>query len=745
MTSSNGSTPRSPAPVVIALVAIAGVGLLGNFAFNFETAHQAGIQLYALVNSLMSVGVVAGCLGAWVVYGMVSDAAGLRAKAIAALVPSALPLLLALVGLCVLAPEVAHYLRAPSSLSIGAALAYCLATIVSAGPIGSLLSQRRFGVLAATTGLTQVLRVALALLVGLKHHPDEVALLTSAAAILVMAGVNGLVARRATLTKRLGATEPARSARTPRFVFDGRSTILVACLFLLGPLPVAFARHDFATSVASRLATGQVAVNAMVLFLIVSWVAAAWLVSRQFVSLLILALASICGLVAFAALAPAGASWLLGSGFAPSRALIIELTLSAAACGVAMASVLMTIERPFGSSGWIFLVTAGASEFLINSFAHGGLALLALSPALAFACGGAALMLVAQVTKRRERGVPALHLAPLGAGSGEVPSNAVSLLDYLTIGVMAHNEALTIRACLEGLLAESDRGHRLARIVVVVSGSTDGTVDVVRDVVRLHDNVHLIVEPHRTGKANAINLFLEHCSTPLAGLVSADVGLTPGSLTALTEVFRDEAVGMAGGRIEPQNERRGICNALVHLQWELHDLASMRTPKLGEVVVFRRVFSRIEGTSLTDEVSVEALLTTIGYGLVYVREATVLNHGPTRFTDYMRHRSRIHAGHLLVQRSDGYMPSTMRASVALRAALDLVTTKLSKAPLLMLALLVEVCVRIIAKLEVHRRLLTGDRTGVWVPIESAKRDIPLPQPSPVLVLPAATEPVEAHV
>jgi hypothetical protein len=224
------------------------------------------------------------------------------------------------------------------------------------------------------------------------------------------------------------------------------------------------------------------------------------------------------------------------------------------------------------------------------------------------------------------------------------------------------------------------------------------------------------------------------------GLVSADVLLAPGSLTVLADAFRDESIGMAGGRVSPQNEARGLSNALVHLQWELHDLASRRAPKLGEVILFRRVFSRLEGESLTDEVSIEALLTHNGYGLVYVPEATVLNFGPTKFADYMRHRSRIHAGHLLVRRNDGYTPSTMRTSVVLRAAADCVVRKPAKLPVLVTAFLVELCVRLTARLEVHRRLLTGDSGSDWIPITSAKMALPVVQAS---VLQPAVDNVEA--
>lgn len=314
---------------------------------------------------------------------------------------------------------------------------------------------------------------------------------------------------------------------------------------------------------------------------------------------------------------------------------------------------------------------------------------------------------------------------------------AASLLGTVTVGVMAHNEELTVAQCLEALLTERDRGQGVAKVVVVVSGSTDGTAEVVRGIAGRDGRVELVVEATRTGKANAINLFLAKCTTPLAALVSADVLLGPGSLTVLVEALRDETIGMAGGRVYPQNDRKGLANSLVHLEWTLHDAVARRAPKLGEVVVFRRLFSRLDSWSLTDEVSIEALLVGTGYQLAYVPEAKVLNHGPTKLSDYIRHRTRVHLGHKLQQRSDGYTPSTLRNAVVLRAASDIVGHRVRLAPILAVAAATEVVVRTKARRQLWLRLRRGDtEAGTWAPIASAKQPLlPLEEPplAPVAV------------
>lgn len=384
----------------------------------------------------------------------------------------------------------------------------------------------------------------------------------------------------------------------------------------------------------------------------------------------------------------------------------------------------------------VLLTTATAVAILLELRAGHLVDLLTVSAAMAFLAGSAVVLV--SIARRDTARLLALSrrrtAIVLDLEAHAIPAAAPSLLSFLTVGVMAHNEALTVRPCLEALLAEHDRDERVARVVAVVSGSCDGTADVVRELAKHNDRVHLIVEPGRTGKANAINQFLAECSTPLAAIVSADVLLSPGSLTALADALRDETVGMAGGRIQPQNARRGLCNALVHLEWELHDAVARRRPKLGEVVVFRRTFSRVDAESLTDEVSIEAVLVSTGYRLVYVPEATVLNHGPTKLSDYVRHRSRIRAGHVLVQRRDGYTPATMRNSVVLLAVWDVLRRRPSAALLLATAIAAELWIRLRTALELHRHGRTEGR-GTWAPITSAKRALPVPG--------AATAPLSA--
>jgi Glycosyl transferase family group 2 len=94
-------------------------------------------------------------------------------------------------------------------------------------------------------------------------------------------------------------------------------------------------------------------------------------------------------------------------------------------------------------------------------------------------------------------------------------------------------------------------------------------------------------------------------------------------------------------------------------------------PKLGEVVAFRNVVPRIPLDTAVDEMSMQALITQLGYRLVYEPHAIVYNRGPATVRDFLRQRRRIYAGHLRIRQQQGYAASTMSAARVGRALLAL--------------------------------------------------------------------------
>jgi hypothetical protein len=231
---------------------------------------------------------------------------------------------------------------------------------------------------------------------------------------------------------------------------------------------------------------------------------------------------------------------------------------------------------------------------------------------------------------------------------------------------MAYNEEASIAAAMESILCQRLSGGRVAELVVVASGCEDGTAEIVAGTARRDRRVRLIEQEHREGKASAINLFIDAARSPVLVLVGADLILKEGTLEALLRHFTDPEVGMVGGHPTPVNGEGSFLGHAVHLQWRLHDRVARRALKLGEIVAFRNVVPSIPLDTAVDELSIQALVTQLGYRLVYEPEAVVYNRGPATLTDFMRQRRRIYAGHVRVRERQGYSAPTMNAWQVLR-------------------------------------------------------------------------------
>jgi cellulose synthase/poly-beta-1,6-N-acetylglucosamine synthase-like glycosyltransferase len=228
-----------------------------------------------------------------------------------------------------------------------------------------------------------------------------------------------------------------------------------------------------------------------------------------------------------------------------------------------------------------------------------------------------------------------------------------------SVGIMAYNEEANIAAAIETILGQRLTVGSITELIVVASGCEDRTAEIVRDIAGRDPRVRLIEQARREGKAAAINLFIEAARSPIALMVSADVLLEDGTMDALLRHFQDPEVGMVGGHPTPVNAETTFLGHAVHLQWRLHDRLARESPKLGEIVAFRNVVPGIPLDTAVDEISIQALVTQLGYRLVYEPQAVVYNRGPTTVPDFLRQRRRIYAGHLSVRERQGYEASTM--------------------------------------------------------------------------------------
>ena len=235
-----------------------------------------------------------------------------------------------------------------------------------------------------------------------------------------------------------------------------------------------------------------------------------------------------------------------------------------------------------------------------------------------------------------------------------------------SIGIMAYNEEANIARTLQSVLAQSGPSISINEVIVVASGCTDRTVSIVSEMAQQEARIRLFVQERREGKASAINLFLKQATGPVVVLIGADVIPETSAMEYLCAPFKDPTIGMVGGRPVPVNDPTTFMGHAVHLLWRLHDGVARIHPKLGEVIAFRNVISGIPTDSAVDEISIQALISQLGFRLIYRPECVVYNKGPLTVRDFLKQRRRIYAGHLKVLKQQKYEASTMKVSPIFR-------------------------------------------------------------------------------
>ncbi len=239
-----------------------------------------------------------------------------------------------------------------------------------------------------------------------------------------------------------------------------------------------------------------------------------------------------------------------------------------------------------------------------------------------------------------------------------------------SIGITAHNEEANIAQILQAVLNQRLHAVEISEIIVVASGCTDRTVEIIQEFAAQEPRIQLFVQEKREGKTSAINIFLSHAKEDICVLESGDTVPHEDAIENMVRMFADPAVGMTGAHKVPVNTPEHIVGLLSHLRLKMEHQLCLEIPRLGELIAFRKVFDRIPPDVAMDEAFVEALVIRRGLQVRYAPDAVVFNMGPETVSDFIKQRRRNHAGHLYLKDKYGYQVSSMDAPRLVSIALD---------------------------------------------------------------------------
>ena len=313
-------------------------------------------------------------------------------------------------------------------------------------------------------------------------------------------------------------------------------------------------------------------------------------------------------------------------------------------------------------------------------------------------------------TPEKEHDLPESEYAPLPHPQKKVP---------ITIGICAYNEEKNIERTIRSIYRQKCQVCEITDVLVVSSGSTDRTDEIVQSLSEELGTVKLIPQEKREGKNSAINLLFQNKRTEIMVFLNADnVFENTESLDRLIEPLLDPSVGMVGGHPLPTNRNDGPAGYTVQLMWKMHHYVAVQIPKTGELIAFRDIGTRLPTDMQSDEDILRMELEAKGYRTVYAPLATILNHGPDTVMDYIKQRTRVNIGENYMKSKFEYTLPTHDYKLLVRAFINSVR-ELGFHPFRMiLALWLEFYPRIKARVYVKHDL--GDMC-VWDQVATTKK------------------------
>jgi cellulose synthase/poly-beta-1,6-N-acetylglucosamine synthase-like glycosyltransferase len=218
-------------------------------------------------------------------------------------------------------------------------------------------------------------------------------------------------------------------------------------------------------------------------------------------------------------------------------------------------------------------------------------------------------------------GYPALAWAR--AALAPSPALGVAALPFVSVIVVAHDEADRIAARIDNLLALDYPRDRL-EILIASDGSTDGTAERARAYAQ--DGVAVHAFAARRGKPAVLNDVVPRVSGAIVVLADARQRFEPGTVRALTRPFADPAVGAVSGELILTEAPGGAtvgCGVGVYWRYEKHIRKSesrvdSTVGATGAVYAIRReLFEPIPEDTLLDDVLIPLHIVRRGYRVLF--------------------------------------------------------------------------------------------------------------------------------
>ena len=225
-------------------------------------------------------------------------------------------------------------------------------------------------------------------------------------------------------------------------------------------------------------------------------------------------------------------------------------------------------------------------------------------------------------------------------------------LPVVSVIIPVHNEELVIDRRLSNILSSGYPRNKM-QIVVVDSGSTDKTSSIVLE--KFYDDVILVREEHRQGKAHAINSGLGKCTGDIVIVTDGPALYAKDTICQMVKCFEDPSVGGVSVLYKIPNGDESRSTVYERTFWSHKDRLRVLEGALcstswlsGEACAFRnKAIYEVHEDTLADDSNIALQLISKNYRVVVNKNAQFTEKSPSKAKDYFRIKTRRSLGGLL--------------------------------------------------------------------------------------------------
>jgi len=298
----------------------------------------------------------------------------------------------------------------------------------------------------------------------------------------------------------------------------------------------------------------------------------------------------------------------------------------------------------------------------------------------------------------------------------------------VSIGICCYNEERNIGLILDNLLKQPFGENTLIEIIIVASGCTDRTVEIVKEWQVRDERIVLIEEEERTGKAAALNKILQRYKGDILIHLDADTLPKIGAFEPLLRHFSNPKVGGVTGYSIPCS-RGKFMDKMNEVIWDLWNETQSYLNHLGMAqhlngllfAIRRGSCDKVPEDIINDDAFIGIKCKQKGYSIHFEKAAITFFQGTGTVNELIAQRRRVIYGHMKVKRETGVAPLVLEMcplKIKINVFARWLRKKARLTPYLLAACILELYANILAAIDVMKG---GERHIVWRIAETTKQ------------------------